>query len=248
MRWFGTVFGVRGDWGVARYERVGSGEDDLGEEAAEKEKEREEEEEEEEEEEIVPATTKSGGGGRNTGQWIAARFLSSLGTIFYWSIPGLNLNAGQSKLCSTSTPLSQLTRPPCLVLLILSYLASLLTCIITNAPLVSNPNRAGFLALAQLPPVFLLSAKNSPLSLLLPPFFPYTHLNALHRWAGRGLFLAAGIHGSLWINNHLVWRIPILGMQKETSGVAAFAMLCVIVLGSLRFVRRWCWGVFYWVQ
>jgi hypothetical protein len=27
MRWFGTIFGVRGDWRVARYECVGSGEE-----------------------------------------------------------------------------------------------------------------------------------------------------------------------------------------------------------------------------
>jgi hypothetical protein len=112
----------------------------------------------------------------------------------------------------------------------------------------SNPNRAGFIAIAQLPPIFLLSTKNSLLSFLLPPFFSYSHLNPLHRWAGRSLFLAALIHGSLWIRNHLIWHIPILGQQKETSGVAAFAVLCVIVLGSLKPVRKWSWGLFYWIQ
>jgi hypothetical protein len=102
--------------------------------------------------------------------------------------------------------------------------------------------------LAQLPPLFLLSTKNSLLSLVLPPFFSYTRLNYLHRWAGRGVFLAAVVHGALWIQNHLQWNIPILGPQKETSGVAALGVLCVLVLGSLRWVRTWSWGLFYWLQ
>lgn len=139
------------------------------------------------------------------------------------------------------SPLSQ-------VFLIAGYLASVLACIVTQAPLISNPNRAGFLALAQLPPIFLLGTKNSLLSLLLPPSFSYTRLNPLHRWAGRSIFLAAVIHGSLWIRNHLQWNIPIIGQQKETSGVAALGVLCVLMLGSLKWVRSWCWGVFYWIQ
>lgn len=134
------------------------------------------------------------------------------------------------------------------VLLIAGYAAVVVVCICTSAVLVSNPNRAGFLALAQLTPVFLFASKNTVLSLLLPPFFAYTRLNVLHRWASRTLFLAAVLHGSLWINNHLVWDIQILGQQKETSGVAAFGVLCAIVLTSFRPVRQWAWGVFYWVQ
>jgi len=112
----------------------------------------------------------------------------------------------------------------------------------------TNSNRAGFIALAQLPPIFFLGTKNSLLSLLFPPFFSYAHLNPFHRWAGRSLFIAAVIHGSLWIRNHLEWNTPILGQQKETSGVAALGVLCVLVLSSLKWVRQWCWGVFYWIQ
>jgi hypothetical protein len=46
--------------------------------------------------------------------------------------------------------------------------------------------------------------KNSPAALLLGPGVDYTKLNYLHRWAGRGLFIGAVIHGALWIQNHLV--------------------------------------------
>ncbi|KAJ7925526.1 hypothetical protein B0H13DRAFT_2314332 [Mycena leptocephala] len=97
----------------------------------------------------------------------------------------------------------------------------------------------GFLALAQLPPVFLFASKNSPLiALLLGPGVDYTKLNYVHRahtqrWAGRFLFLGALVHGSLWINNHLLFALPILTQQKEASGVAALATLCIIVLTSV---------------
>jgi hypothetical protein len=37
------------------------------------------------------------GRGRSTCQWIAARLFWSLGVVFYGTIPGINLNAGQSK-------------------------------------------------------------------------------------------------------------------------------------------------------
>ncbi|KAG5732756.1 Ferric reductase transmembrane component 1 [Termitomyces sp. T112] len=160
---------------------------------------------------------------------IVARILSTMGSVFYWTPPGIGLNVGQ-------------------MILIAGYAAVVVVCICTSAELVTNPNRAGFLVLAQLTPVFLFSSKNTALSLLLPPFFAYTRLNVLHRWASRTLFLAALLHGSLWINNHLVWDIQILGQQKETSGVAAFGVLCAIVLTSLRPVRAWAWGIFYWVH
>lgn len=96
----------------------------------------------------------------------------------------------------------------------------------------------GFLALAQLPVVFLFGTKNSIVSLLLGPGHGYEKLNYIHRWSGRGLFIGAAVHGVLWIRNHLQYGLAILGSQKETSGVAAFGLLCVIVLTSLRPIRR----------
>ncbi|KAG6816971.1 hypothetical protein H0H87_001286 [Tephrocybe sp. NHM501043] len=161
---------------------------------------------------------------RRRNRILVARIFLTLGSAFDWTPPAAGLNAGQR------------------------YVAAVLACIITSAPLMTNPNRAGFLAIAQLTPVFLFASKNTVLSLVLPPFFAYTKLNFLHRWVSRTMFLSAAIHGTLWINNHVVWDIQILGQQKETSGVAAFGVLCVIVLTSLRPVRIWAWGVFYWVQ
>ena len=47
--------------------------------------------------------------------------------------------------------------------------------------LVNNLNLAGFLALAQLPVVFLLGTKNSILPPLLGPGHGYEKLNYIHR-------------------------------------------------------------------
>ena len=115
-----------------------------------------------------------------------------------------------------------------------------------NAELIDNPNRAGFLAIAQLPPVFLFATKNSPLAIVLSS--GYEKLNFLHRWCARGTFLAATVHGALWIRNHLEYGTQILGAQKETSGIAAFALLCILALSSLRPARTYVFQVFRLVQ
>ncbi|KAJ7931052.1 iron reductase [Mycena leptocephala] len=161
--------------------------------------------------------------GRARRNWVytAASLLSSFAL---WSIPGIGLNLGQ-------------------LLMVMAYSAFTLVSIIRKAPLMSNPNRAGFMALAQLPPVFLFAMKNSPVALLLGPGVDYTKLNYLHRWAGRGLFIGAVIHGALWIQNHLTYKLPILTQQKEASGVAALAVLFIIGLSSVGPLRRWCYSL-----
>ncbi|KAF8636062.1 hypothetical protein AX17_003827 [Amanita inopinata Kibby_2008] len=164
----------------------------------------------------------------NSPAW-AARILNSLESIVYWSPPGLELNAGQ-------------------IFVICAYIAVTVVCIICNAPLIDNSNRAGFLAIAQLPPLFLFATKNSILSFLLGPGKGYEKLNFIHRWAGRCLFLGALLHGTLWIRNHIQYGLPIIGQQKETSGIACFGLLCILVVTSLRPVRRFAWNIFWIVH
>lgn len=96
--------------------------------------------------------------------------------------------------------------------------------------------------------MFLFATKNSIISLLLGPGNGYEKLNYIHRWSGRGMFLCATIHGSLWIRNHIEYKLAILGPQKETSGVAAFALICIIVLSSLRPVRLYLRQIFFYIQ
>ena len=132
------------------------------------------------------------------------------------------------------------------VTLVVAYYVTIVLCIVLNAELVDNPNRAGFLAIAQLPPVFLFATKNSPLAMLISS--GYEKLNYLHRWCSRGLILAAAVHGSLWIRNHLQYGLQILGAQKETSGVAVFALLGILALTSVRPMRTHVYQIFRLIQ
>ncbi|KAJ7619996.1 hypothetical protein DFH06DRAFT_1234784 [Mycena polygramma] len=63
-----------------------------------------------------------------------------------------------------------------------------------------------------------------------------------------GLTLGAVVHGSLWINNHVLFELPILTQQKEASGVAALPMLCVLVLPSFGVAGRRAYGLSWGVQ
>ncbi|KXN89082.1 Ferric reductase transmembrane component 1 [Leucoagaricus sp. SymC.cos] len=159
----------------------------------------------------------------------SGRVLNRVGALVLWTIPGLELNLGQ-------------------IIVIVGYLLTVILCMTLQAPLTENSNRAGFIALAQLPVVFLFATKNSIVSLLLGPGNGYEKLNFVHRWAGRGIFIAALVHGSFWINNHLTWGFPIIGQQKETSGVAALGLLCVIAITSARPVRKAFYEFFYVVH
>lgn len=135
-----------------------------------------------------------------------------------------------------------------LVFIVAAYFATIIVCIVHNAPLVENSNRAGFLAIAQFPPLFLFATKNSILSLLLGPGHGYEKLNYIHRWLGRGMFVAVVIHGSLWLRNHIHWDLAILGETKEGTGIAGLVFLCLIVFSSIRPVRRIRWEVFWVMQ
>ncbi|KAI0691823.1 iron reductase [Cytidiella melzeri] len=161
---------------------------------------------------------------RRRSGWLAVA--ETVASTLRWSLPGLEVDFGQ-------------------MFVIFGYLITVLVCLTMDSQLISNPNRGGFLALAQFPVVFLFATKNSILSFLLGPGNGYERLNYVHRWAGRGLFICALVHGVLWIRNHLQYGLPIMGPQKETSGVATFGVLCVIVLTSLRPPRRMYHQVFF---
>jgi hypothetical protein len=101
---------------------------------------------------------------------------------------------------------------------------------------------------AQLPIVFLFATKNSIIYALLGPGVGYEKLNFLHRWSGRVTFLAALLHGALWINVLLKRGRPILGQDKETTGIIAFSFLALTVLVSLRPARIFVYQAFFSLQ
>ena len=182
--------------------------------------------------------------------------------VFAWTLPGFDVSVGQSErdFSLHLAPLPWFF----VVVLIAGYFATLVSCIVLKSQLTINANRAGekiqphapnnlshvivgFMSVAQLPVIFLFAAKNSIMSFLCPGH-GYEKLNFIHRWAGRGLFLSAVTHGSLWITQHRKFNVPIIGEQKETSGIAAFGVLCIIVLTSILPVRRWFYQGFFVVQ
>ncbi|CAE6495235.1 unnamed protein product [Rhizoctonia solani] len=131
------------------------------------------------------------------------------------------------------------------MILLAGITVAAILCLTQAAQLKSNANRAGFMALSLLTPTFLFASKNSPAALLLGK--GYEKLNWVHRWSGRLLFLMATIHGSLWINNRIRNGQDSLlrtGL-KEREGQAAYGLLCMIVLLSLRPVRVYAYQFFY---
>lgn len=115
---------------------------------------------------------------------------------------------------------------------------------------IGSINRFAFLALAQLPFLFLLSAKSSPIHfvLLSSPHLSYTKLNFLHRWVGRFTLSCALVHGTYWITHHLLRGIPILGAEKETWGLIALGFLLALGLLSVRWIRERSWRLFSWIH
>lgn len=143
-----------------------------------------------------------------------------------WLIPGLGLNLGQ-------------------LFVVAVYAVAITLCTVLDANLVDNANRAGFIAVAQLPVIFLFATKNSILSLLLGTGNGYEKLNFVHRWAGCVMFICAIVHGVLWFQNHHRWNQPILGEPKEDAGLAAFGLLCIIIVSSIFPVRKWGYQIFF---
>lgn len=74
------------------------------------------------------------------------KFLNIIGGFVLWSVPGLELNLGQSTLqlsLLVCYPLMSLLFFCCLVIVIVGYLATVILCMAIKAPLIENPNRAG---------------------------------------------------------------------------------------------------------
>jgi hypothetical protein len=93
--------------------------------------------------------------------------------------------------------------------------------------------------------LFLLGTKNNVLSALMGR--GYEKLNFLHRWAGRGMFLSATIHGSLWIRSHIILGVS-FNQDKERHGLSAYAVLGTILLTSLWPVRSRAYRFFFVFQ
>ncbi|GAA5968004.1 hypothetical protein JCM3765_005572 [Sporobolomyces pararoseus] len=121
----------------------------------------------------------------------------------------------------------------------------LLSTLFPESQLAENPNRFGFLALACIPPLFVLSSKNGAISLLLGR--SWVAVNFLHRWLGRAILLLVVCHFGLWT---VQWAragelSEFLSSSKERRGIGAFAFLLLITVSSLSQFRRFSYPIFF---
>ncbi|SCZ89200.1 BZ3500_MvSof-1268-A1-R1_Chr1-1g01024 [Microbotryum saponariae] len=151
-----------------------------------------------------------------------------------------------------------------LVLVLLIPLFYLLT-LFPESQLRENPNRFGFLALAGLPPLFLLSSKNGAASWLLGK--SWTTVNFLHRWLARTIVLLVLLHFYFWTiqvsqldPTHLVettfltahhpqyapsGTAEFLSGSKERRGIGALSFLLLIAVSSAGPLRRYSYPLFF---
>ncbi|WVF71615.1 hypothetical protein IAT40_006423 [Kwoniella sp. CBS 6097] len=166
-------------------------------------------------------------------------------SITLWTIPMPNLRFWKSQVGDCCRR-AYFTLGIAQAVLVMGYLAAVVACFVVGAKLTENSNRPGFIALSQLPLIVLLSLK-SPLP--LPIFLPslsYEHYNFLHRWTGRTLFVTATVHGGMWINQFIKnGEYDQISSDKSKRGILAYALMGMVVITSLKPVRRKCYQLFW---
>lgn len=105
--------------------------------------------------------------------------------------------------------------------------------------------RTGFVSIAQLPLIVLLSAKENIIGMLTG--FGYERLNWLHRWTARTLWLSATLHMGFWFRN---WdRYDYVKVKLTTDpitqrGFAAWCILTFVVVTSVTPMRKLNYEIF----
>jgi predicted ferric reductase len=123
---------------------------------------------------------------------------------------------------------------------------------LVDAPLLSDhfvddvAFRAAWVALTQIPLVYVLSAKYGPLNLLVG--MSHERINWAHRWVGRVLLLSATIHVGIMkasISTEDILHSNDQGMTVVRYGVVTYAMLIWIAVSSILPLRKWSYKAFY---
>ena len=157
------------------------------------------------------------------------------------------------------------------LVLVLLIPAFFLATLLPESQLRANPNRFGFLALAAIPPMFVLSSKNGAVQWLLGK--GWTSVNFLHRWLGRAMVLMVLLHfyfwtvqvsassngggsrsltslgglshspPSQWADTHQVMEF--LSGTKEQRGIGALVFLLIIAVSSAGPLRRFSYPLFF---
>lgn len=117
--------------------------------------------------------------------------------------------------------------------------------LLPESQLRANPNRFGFLSLASIPPLFILSAKNGVISWLTGK--GWTGVNFLHRWLGRAVVVTVLLHMYFWT---IQWAATnqlgvFLTSDKEVRGLAALGFLLLIGVSSIAPMRKFSYPLFF---
>ncbi|CAA7263889.1 unnamed protein product [Cyclocybe aegerita] len=155
-------------------------------------------------------------------------------TMRDWTSPGIGFNLGQ-------------------IIVVTAYPLTVVLCIEVRvkAPLISNSNFEGTFPRPRLAGPHLTSRHQELHPLPRPrrrTGVREAQLPTLLDRPGIALSVSVIVHGALWIRNHMEYCVEIMDEQKEQSGVATFPGQGVIVLSSLRVVRRWAWSSFFAVH
>ncbi|KAG0361762.1 hypothetical protein BGZ54_008975 [Gamsiella multidivaricata] len=130
-------------------------------------------------------------------------------------------------------------------LLTLIFLAILALLLLTNADLMLNSNRAGYLGLSCIPFLFAFTGKNSIITYITG--ISHHRINQAHRFLGLSLFILISVHMGCMFHVWRPWKF-LLAQQLETPkvryGLATYTTLCLIVLTAAWPVRRWAYEVF----
>lgn len=105
--------------------------------------------------------------------------------------------------------------------------------------------RTGFIAICQLPLVFLLAGRKNIIGFLA--HMSYAQLNWFHRWVARTLWLTATIHMCFWFRDWGRYDYILISLQTDEmakTGFAAWCILTFIVLTSLAPIRGLSYEVF----
>ncbi|KAF7504921.1 hypothetical protein GJ744_001568 [Endocarpon pusillum] len=105
--------------------------------------------------------------------------------------------------------------------------------------------RTGFVSIAQIPLIILLSAKQNIIGMLTGS--GYERLNWLHRWTARTLWLSATLHLGFWFRNWARYdyvKVKLTTDPITQRGFAAWCILTFIVVTSASPMRKLSYEIF----
>ncbi|KAJ8099597.1 FAD-binding domain-containing protein [Lipomyces tetrasporus] len=141
------------------------------------------------------------------------------------------------------------------MLLVLSYFGLLIGLFFYRNP-INNPRswenaayRAGWLTIAQLPLLVLLSVKRLSVISLITGSTSSVTLNFFHRWVARGLLLTATLHMFYTMRYYASFEFLVLQLKTDIitrRGVGTWSVMAwIVVLTSIRPIRHYAFELFF---